>query len=597
MNIKKIKELIYRKIGDPLPPWEREYLDYHAARFVDTINQMGPGEGKRLLDVGAFPGHLTLAAQEMGYQVEALTGTNESPRSLDNFISRLSLHQIPTALADIEFDVFPFPDQSFDLVLAAEIIEHLPFNPYHMLREIFRVLKPKGKLILSTPNLPKLDNLLHFAFGRTIHPDIRMPFYKTFKSILIGRHIREYTAQELIYLLEEQNKAMYRFEGTGVSYSMCLDPGFSRLGVIPWLVKRFWPRFRSTIFLQTFRPEQMELIQPGEVAADGFYEIEEHKADMGSTGRVLATPFRWTQGQARIYLPAGKSLYQVFFLHLVYLAPRYLPPTVLTFKVGDRALGCVGFPPDREYQLLRVPLAARLAQEGHFNLSLECSTWRPSEHAQGVNYYEFSIIDNRDLGIAVGWDGFLREDCETSQDLMRVARRECRLSKLQEGNEPRWSPLMGLYLVQAKMKPSLAIGPGDWTQLGLGWHPLEHWEQGWMRWSSRRSEVYLEAGAKATTIHIRVYTGDPGLGKHISGCVDIEWAVDRLTFLSLLKESFALPSDHWSDLIVTLPSSCCPGGLLRILIEVDHPRVPARLLPGSKDERQLGLAVFGLGIS
>ncbi len=79
--------------------------------------------------------------------------------------------------------------------------------------------------------------------------------------------------------------------------------------------------------------------------------------------------------------------------------------------------------------------------------------------------------------------------------------------------------------------------------------------------------------------------------------MDIEWAEDQLTFLSLLKESFALPSDHWSDLIIKMPSSCYPGGLLRILIEVDNPRVPARLLPGSKDERRLGLAVFGLGIS
>ncbi len=60
------------------------------------------------------------------------------------------------------------------MVLATEIIEHLPFNPYPILSETFRVLKPKGKLILSTPNLPKMDNLLPFLFGRTIHPETRL---------------------------------------------------------------------------------------------------------------------------------------------------------------------------------------------------------------------------------------------------------------------------------------------------------------------------------------------------------------------------------------------------------------------------------------
>ena len=383
MKAREIKELIYQKIGEPLPPWEQEYLNYHAARFADTLDQLGPGEGKRLLDVGAFPGHLTLAAQTLGYQVEALTGTNESARGLENFTARLSSHRVPVVLADVEFDSFPFSDQSFDAVLATEIIEHLPFNPYHLLREAFRVLKPKGRIILSTPNLPKLDNLLRFARGRSIYPEIEFPLHKTFKSILIGRHNREYTAQELIYMLEDQNKEMYRFEGTKVSYSMCLDPAFSWAGAIPWVIKRFWPRLQSMVFLTAHRPESLELISPKEVTTIGFYEAEEHAPDMGSTGRILATPFRWTQGQAEIGLPAGQAEYQLFFLHLVFLAPRYLPPAILTFRIGKASLGRIGLAAGREYVPLRLALPARLAQKGYFNLSLECFTWRPEEHAQG----------------------------------------------------------------------------------------------------------------------------------------------------------------------------------------------------------------------
>ncbi|MGC1403765.1 MAG: class I SAM-dependent methyltransferase, partial [Thermodesulfobacteriota bacterium] len=592
MKAREIKELIYQKIGEPLPPWEQEYLNYHAARFADTLDQLGPGEGKRLLDVGAFPGHLTLAAQTLGYQVEALTGTNESARGLENFTARLSSRHIPVALADVEFDIFPFPDQSFDAVLATEIIEHLPFNPYHLLREAFRVLKPKGRIILSTPNLPKLDNLLRFARGRSIYPEIEFPLHKTFKSILIGRHNREYTAQELIYMLEDQNKEMYRFEGTKVSYSMCLDPAFSWAGAIPWVIKRFWPRLQSMVFLTAHRPESLELISPKEVTTIGFYEAEEHAPDMGSTGRILATPFRWIQGQAEIGLPAGQAEYQLFFLHLVFLAPRYLPPAILTLRIGKACLGRIGLAAGREYVPLRLALPARLAQKGYFNLSLECFTWRPTEHVRGVDYYEFSTIDSRDLGVAVAWDGFLREDLDNYEELRKVARRECRRQRLYEKNEGRWSPLLGLYLIHTEMKPVLSIGPGDWRQLGQGWHPLERWDQGWMRWSGKKSEVYLEPKVQTGQLRIRVYTGDKGLDQEISGTLVVEWAPDRLVFSPLTEKSFALPSDFWTDLAVDLPSSLSPGGLVRILITVDSVRVPARLIPGSLDDRELGLAVF-----
>jgi len=596
-DVTQIKNLIRQAISEPFPPWEQEYLDYHAARFVDTLDLLGPGEGKRLLDVGAFPGHLTLAVQAVGYQVDALTGPDESARGLQNFTTRLSNHQISVVRADVEFDPFPFPDQSFDVILAAEIIEHLPFNPYHMLHESFRVLKPTGRIVLSTPNLTKLDNLLRFAIGRTIHPDIRLPFHKTFKSILTGRHIREYTAEELIYLLEEQNKEMYRFEGTRVSYSLCLDPAFSWIGAISWFLKQLWPPFRATIFIQAIRPDHLDLIEPKKIEAKGFYEQEEHDAQMGSTGRVLSTPFRWTHSHAELSLPAGETRFQVFFLHLIFLAPRYLPPAFLGIRVGEYSLGTVCISPSREYIPLRLALPAYLAGKGKFNLSFQCSTWRPDEHAQGVDYYEFSIIDHRDLGLAVGWDGFLREECTDHEMLMKVAKRECRRQKLHEGNEGRWSPLLGLYLLQAEMKSSLPIGPGDWRQLGHGWHQLERWEQDWMRWSSRRSEVYLETGSGSRQLRVRVYTGTSALGKEINGSVDIDWASDRLVFLPLSKNSFTLPSDCWTDLTIDLPPSLAVGGLLRVIIMVSQPRVPSRLSTDSQDGRELGLAVFGLVIS
>jgi len=46
----------------------------------------------------------------------------------------------------------PLKDNSFDVVLSLETIEHMPY-PQTFIKELYRVLKPGGELILSTPNV------------------------------------------------------------------------------------------------------------------------------------------------------------------------------------------------------------------------------------------------------------------------------------------------------------------------------------------------------------------------------------------------------------------------------------------------------------
>jgi SAM-dependent methyltransferase len=58
----------------------------------------------------------------------------------------------------------PFKDKSFDMVLSSESIEHFA-NPDKFLREVHRVLKPKGLLVITTPNLSSWLNRILFLFG------------------------------------------------------------------------------------------------------------------------------------------------------------------------------------------------------------------------------------------------------------------------------------------------------------------------------------------------------------------------------------------------------------------------------------------------
>jgi SAM-dependent methyltransferase len=93
-----------------------------------------------------------------------------------------------------ENDLFPFEDSSFDIILFCEIIEHLLMDPAKVLREIKRILKPSGQLILTTPNVSRLENVARMLSGSNIYDP-----YSGYGPY--GRHNREYNKHELNLLL------------------------------------------------------------------------------------------------------------------------------------------------------------------------------------------------------------------------------------------------------------------------------------------------------------------------------------------------------------------------------------------------------------
>lgn len=95
---------------------------------------------------------------------------------------------------NVETAVFPFATSSFDVVLFCEIIEHLQMDPARVLREIRRVLAPGGHLILTTPNVARLENVARLLSGANIYDPYsgHGPY---------GRHNREYNKHELNLLL------------------------------------------------------------------------------------------------------------------------------------------------------------------------------------------------------------------------------------------------------------------------------------------------------------------------------------------------------------------------------------------------------------
>lgn len=115
----------------------------------------------------------------------------------------------------------PFEDNTFDLIYAAELIEHL-YNPDFFLEECNRVLRPEGQLIVSTPNLQAWYNRVLFAFGiqplfyevSTRSPQVGSGILKRIKKgkAPVG-HVHVFNRAGLVDILRQEGFEMVKMLG------------------------------------------------------------------------------------------------------------------------------------------------------------------------------------------------------------------------------------------------------------------------------------------------------------------------------------------------------------------------------------------------
>ena len=158
-------------------------------------------DSSKILDVGIHPYSLaSLLKTELKCEVIGICKSHDLgdgfKKDKRHFIKEE--FGIPGYLLNVEKDIFPFPENIFDIVIFTEIIEHLLFSPTHALYEIHRVLKKDGALIITTPNAISLVKLLKWLKRTNLFDQISL-------DDIYGRHNREYTKKELEVLLNSCN--------------------------------------------------------------------------------------------------------------------------------------------------------------------------------------------------------------------------------------------------------------------------------------------------------------------------------------------------------------------------------------------------------
>lgn len=166
----------------------------------------------KFLDIGCGVGGVTMlmAKAVQAREIKAIEISDEG-------VMKAREKGIECVKVDLDRDVLPFEGEQFDFIFCGDIIEHL-FDTDRLVEYLFRVLKPGGKLLITTPNFAAWHNRIYLLLGyNPFLCSVSLKHHKAGKLFHISsgvgkEHLRHFTLRALEDLLVyNQFTVMRRF--------------------------------------------------------------------------------------------------------------------------------------------------------------------------------------------------------------------------------------------------------------------------------------------------------------------------------------------------------------------------------------------------
>lgn len=176
-----------------------EFKESRLKKAIKLIRKLKPGN---MLDVGCSTGDWMAFWSDNNWNVAGIDVSTDS-------VAATKEKGFEAKQCDLARQPIPYKSNTFDLIFAGEIIEHL-VDTDHFLSELNRCLKPGGHLLLTTPNLASFENRIRLLLG--IYP--RWLDY----SLRECGHVRGYTPGILKRQLAEHHFKIQQHLGNWVPF-------------------------------------------------------------------------------------------------------------------------------------------------------------------------------------------------------------------------------------------------------------------------------------------------------------------------------------------------------------------------------------------
>lgn len=224
----------YFELYESHVPEGEPYFQTHRKRFRQTLGALpiAGNPGMRAIEVGTYGFFLKALKDVCGYDhVEGAVFEAATPQKILTRHYAFDPDQTEYLLynANLEMECLPIDGDRFDLVIAPEILEHMAVDPMGFMIELHRILKPGGRLLLTTPNIASIENIY-----RILWRQVPNSYYLYRSGRHSDRHNLEYGPDLMMLLMKNCGFAV---ESIWTEYSWFDE----RPDVLAWVEQAGYP--------------------------------------------------------------------------------------------------------------------------------------------------------------------------------------------------------------------------------------------------------------------------------------------------------------------------------------------------------------------
>jgi 2-polyprenyl-3-methyl-5-hydroxy-6-metoxy-1,4-benzoquinol methylase len=190
------EEYFERGVGSNYTSYRKKMMAVFKSGYLPrVVRDIHIFKGMKVLDIGCAYGLFLKLIEELGAETYGVDISGYAiERAKKETRATLYLH-------DVEKGLPMFPDNMFDLVTMFDVIEHLS-SPFYVLREVLRVLKPRGKMIVTSPNLNAVERYVRKLLRREAE-------WHGYRDVT---HLYLFTPASLRFLVERSGFKIVRVE-------------------------------------------------------------------------------------------------------------------------------------------------------------------------------------------------------------------------------------------------------------------------------------------------------------------------------------------------------------------------------------------------